>query len=99
MMTGRLPVVADAPADLKAVHLGQHHVQDHGVEAAAGQHLQRRAGPRGLQHLQAVALEEGRQRRPQSFVVVDQQQAAHGLDCGRWRCLTPSLSRRGDGVT
>jgi hypothetical protein len=97
MMTGRLRCgrMADAAGRLEAVHLGQHHVQDHGVEAAAGQHLQRHAGPRGLLHLQAVALEEGRQRRPQPFVVVDQQQAAHALDCGR-RCR---LTRRGGGVT
>ena len=75
----QVALLADGAAQLEAVHLGQHHVEDGGVEAAL-----RAAAPGpalgrvALLQLHVEALQVGRQRRRQQLVVVDQQDAVHG---------------------
>jgi hypothetical protein len=76
--TGTSLVLADAAAGLEAVHLRQHHVQDHGVDAAFGQPGQSLAGPRGGVQFQVEPAQIGGQRRGQVLVVVDQEDAVHG---------------------
>ena len=45
---------ADAAADLEAVHVRQHHVQQHGLEAAAAEEGQAALARGGHRHLEAV---------------------------------------------
>ena len=73
----QLALLADGAAEFEAVHLGQHHVEDRGVEAAAAQQRQPGAGPGGVLQLEPGPREVRRQRRAEKFVVVDQQQARH----------------------
>ena len=80
---------ADGAAELEAVHLGQHHVKDRSVKAALTRALQQRqafAGPQRLHQFQLETLEVGGQRGPQLFVVVDEQDAVHGVDSHPGRC-------------
>jgi hypothetical protein len=88
MTMGMSLLLADGAAQLEAVHLGQHHVQDGGVEAALGSLAQPRqafAGPRGA----APAAARSAGNRPpaagQLFVVVDEQDAVHGPPARRRR--------------
>ncbi len=69
---------AQGAAELEAVHLGQHHVEDGGVKTALGQQLQPRAGAQRLHQFQLEALEVSGQRRAKLFVVVNQRDAVHG---------------------
>jgi hypothetical protein len=75
---GDVAVAPDGAAQLEAVHLGQHDVEDGGVEPALSQPGQSRAGAQGLLQRQIEALEVGRQRGAELGVVVDQQDAGHG---------------------
>jgi hypothetical protein len=60
---GQVAAAPDGAAQLEAVHLGQHHVEDGGVKTALGQQLQPRAGAQRLHQFQLEALEVSGQRR------------------------------------
>jgi hypothetical protein len=77
MMMGMSLVFADGAAQLKAIHLGQHHVQNGDVKAACPQPRQAIAGLEGLGEGQLEPLEIGGQRRAELFVVVNQQNTVH----------------------
>jgi len=75
---GRVAFAADRAAQFEAVHLGQPHIEDDGVEGLRPKHRQAGAGACGARGFDLETFEEGRQWRGQPFVVVDQQNAAHG---------------------
>ena len=75
---GNVAVFADGAAEFKAVHLGQHHIQNRRVKRLAAQQGQALAGARGVGDLQLETLEIRGQRRAELLVVVDQQDTVHG---------------------
>ena len=74
---GDVALLADGAAELEAVHLGQHHVEDGGFKRAAAQARQSLAGLERLGEFQLEPLKVGFQRWPELFVVVNQQDAVH----------------------
>jgi hypothetical protein len=77
---GDLRDVAQASADLEAVHARQHHIQQHDVRLGACRQLQRGLTVGGEQGPMALALDIEAQQLPDLGVVVDQQ---HGGHCRR----------------
>src|SRR4051794_870751 len=70
-----LPLGAQPPADLEAVHLGQHHVEHDEVEGLLGEARERLAPVRRVHDLIAVALEREGQERLDRLLVVDEEDA------------------------
>ncbi len=92
---GNVALLADGAAEFKAVHLGQHHVEDGGIEHAAAQARQALAGLERLREIQLEPPKVGGQRRPELFVVVNQQYTVHAAfsHCGALDD-TPTQPRR-----
>ncbi|MCY1532539.1 hypothetical protein D9M68_678210 [compost metagenome] len=75
---GDVAFLADLAAQLEAVHLGQHDVEDGRVVVPRAQLGDAFARALGAVERVAEACEVGGQRRGEVFVVVDQQDARHG---------------------
>ena len=76
---GYIAFFADGTAEFKAVHLGQHYIQNHCAKRLMAQQRQALAGARSVGELQLKALKIGGQRRPKLRVVVDQQNTIHRI--------------------
>ena len=87
------PLRADAAADLEAVDAGQADVDDDEIvfRVVAGGEPQRVLTGRDAIDGVALTLQRPRERDADPLVVLDDQQAGHGLIVGRWtrpRCLS-----------
>ncbi len=86
--------LADLAAQRKAVHLGQHHVEDRRVVVHGAQPGQTLARPRRAVERAIETREVAGQRCRQVFVIVDQQDAGHGrIMWDASALLSPQLSR------
>ena len=66
----------DRPADLEAVDAGEHEVDEHDIGGALAEGLEAVLAGRRLVDLVALVLEGEPHRRPDAFVVLDQEEAA-----------------------
>src|ERR1017187_9759271 len=67
------------PANIKAVHLGHHHVEDYAVELVLGEQLERLRTVAGGRHRVALAFQGGQQPEPDVRVVFgDEDLRLHG---------------------
>ena len=79
---GRVRARADPPADLEAVQVGQHDVEEHGLEGPAGEEGEALLRPRGDRHLEAVPGQVLRDHGREMRIVLDHEDAVgHG---GGW---------------
>src|SRR5665647_3007308 len=83
-----------APADLHAVDVGQHEVEDHKVEALAGEGLQRLLAVACRDHLVALFFERKTQQLENGLLVVYEEDAGSGLS-HRLSFLSASSGVRG----
>ena len=74
-MIGTAEVLAQLAADVAAVAVGQHQVEQHHVGVGAVEQLERLGGGAGDDRFEALALERGRQRLGDRGLVFDQQDA------------------------
>ena len=81
-----ITTLANGAAQLKAIHLGQHHVQNCGVKMACPQLGQTSARPVRERERQVKPLKVHRQRWPELLVIINQQDIRHGA-------LSPSRDR------
>ncbi len=63
----------DAPADVEAVHLGEHGVEEDHVGGVLADQLQRREPLRGLDDLEALLVEHPAEHLPDVVLVVDDE--------------------------
>jgi hypothetical protein len=74
---GQTEVAADALAHLEPAHPRHHDVEQHQVDRAIGERRQR-AGPVGrLDHVEALAQQDGLEQAAIDHLVVDHQDASH----------------------
>ena len=72
---GHVGAGADAAADLEPVHVRQHHVEQHGLEAAAAEEPQPALRVGGDRDLEARGRQVLGHHRGQAAVVLDHQDA------------------------
>ena len=72
------PPVAELPAHLETVHLGQHHVEQHQVERFGARPLEPGASVAGVFDLVALASEAVGQRQHETGFIFDEEEASLG---------------------
>jgi hypothetical protein len=90
---GDVPVLLaalDASADVEAVDLGEHRIEEDEIRHVVADHLEGVAAPRGLDHHEASVGQHALEEAPDVILVVDDQPP-----CARCQSAWPEAPRRG----